>query len=233
MTDWPCHVWLQKKIVLPTNKAALGCVTDFYAPIWKMGLCVLYHQTKMFTHRENDIYQQWTTYSLKSKSVSKMHFPGIWRSKFTDLAKKKTVKKLNLWEKKNSLETKCLDKSLPICGWIILVFLAVSFWLILNSPYFKKNYCDMHTMVLIMDFVISNDWRKILKNCFYHIIHVFTKVEKPSIVYYCAVLLVVVIQFCLISFDSCLLISIVYFLMKQLLLNLFLWFYHDLLLWLH
>ena len=187
----------------------------------------------MFTHRENGIYQQWTTYSLKSKSVSKMHFPGIWRSKFTDLAKKKTVKKLNLWEKKNSSETKCLDKSLPICGWIILVFLAVSFWLILNSPYFKKNYCDMHTMVLIMDFVISNDWRKILKNCFYHIIHVFTKVEKPSIVYYCAVLLVVVIQFCLISFDSCLLISIVYFLMKQLLLNLFLWFYHDLLLWLH
>ena len=80
----------------------------------------------------------------------------------------------------------------------------------------------MHTMVLIMDFVISNDWRKILKNCFYHIIHVFTKVEKPSIVYYCAVLLVAVIQFCLISFDSCLLISIVYFLMKQLLLNLFL-----------
>ena len=27
-----------------------------------------------------------------------MHFPGIWRSKLTDLANK-TVKKLNLWEK--------------------------------------------------------------------------------------------------------------------------------------
>ena len=92
----------------------------------------------------------------------------------------------------------------------------------LTSPYFKKNYCDMHSMVLIMGFAISNDWKEILKNRFYHIIHVFTKVEKPSIVYYCAVLLVVVIQFCLISFDSCLLISIVYFLMKQLLLNLFL-----------
>ena len=93
----------KKKIVLPTNKAALGCVTDFYAPIWKMGLCVLYHQTKMFTHRENGIYQQWTTYSLKSKSVSKMHFPGIWRSKFTDLAKKKNSKKTQSLRKKKTV----------------------------------------------------------------------------------------------------------------------------------
>ena len=30
MTDWPCHVWLQKKLVWPTNQAALErCVTDF------------------------------------------------------------------------------------------------------------------------------------------------------------------------------------------------------------
>ena len=24
MTDWPCHAWLQKKKVPPTNKATLG-----------------------------------------------------------------------------------------------------------------------------------------------------------------------------------------------------------------
>ena len=124
MIDWPCHVWLQKKIVLPTNKAALGCVTDFYAPIWKMGLCVLYHQTKMFTHRENGIYQQWTTYSLKSKSVSKMHFPGIWRSKFTDLAKKK----LNLWEKKQ-LGNKVLG-SKPTYLWLNYISISCCFILI-------------------------------------------------------------------------------------------------------
>ena len=53
----------------------------------------------MFTHRENGIHQQWTTYSLKlKKSVSKMHFPGIWRSKFTDLVNK-TVKKSIFGEK--------------------------------------------------------------------------------------------------------------------------------------
>ena len=49
-------------------------------------------------HRENGVYQQWTTNALKSKSVLEMHFPAIWRSKFTDLANKR-VKKLNLWEK--------------------------------------------------------------------------------------------------------------------------------------
>ena len=46
-------------------------------------------------HRENGVYQQWTMYALKSESVLEMHFPAIWRSKFTDLA---NSKKLNLWE---------------------------------------------------------------------------------------------------------------------------------------
>ena len=61
-------------------------------------------------HREDGVYQQWTTNALKSKSVLEMHFPAIWGSKFTDLAKK-TVRKFNLWEK-NSCRQKCLDKSL-------------------------------------------------------------------------------------------------------------------------
>ena len=39
-----------------------------------------------------------------------MHFSGIWRSKFTNLANK-TVKKLNFREK-NGCKQKCLDKSL-------------------------------------------------------------------------------------------------------------------------
>ena len=47
----------KKKLVWPTDKAVLGGgVTDFYALIWKMELYVLYHQTKMFTYRENGIY---------------------------------------------------------------------------------------------------------------------------------------------------------------------------------
>ena len=53
-------------------------------------------------------------YTLKSKSVSEMYFPMIWRSKFTDLAKSK--KKLNLW-KKNGCRQKCLDKSLACQIW--------------------------------------------------------------------------------------------------------------------
>ena len=44
------------------------------------------------THGKNGVYQQWTTYALKSKSVSEMHIPVIWRSKFTDLVNSKKKK---------------------------------------------------------------------------------------------------------------------------------------------
>ena len=47
-------------------------------------------------HGENGAYHCWTMYTLKSKSVSGMHFSEIWRPKFTDLA---NSKKINLWEK--------------------------------------------------------------------------------------------------------------------------------------
>ena len=40
-------------------------------------------------HGENGIYQRWTANALKSKSVSEMHFPAIWRAKFTDLTNSK------------------------------------------------------------------------------------------------------------------------------------------------
>ena len=56
----------------------------------------------------NGVYQQWTTYALKSKSVPEMHFPAISRSKFTDLAKSKKTQSLG----KNGCGQKCLDKSL-------------------------------------------------------------------------------------------------------------------------
>ena len=59
-------------------------------------------------HRENGVYQQLTTYALKSKSVPKMHFPAIWRSKFTDLANSKKTQSLG----ENGCGQKCLDKSL-------------------------------------------------------------------------------------------------------------------------
>ena len=45
---------------------------------------------------KNGVYQRWTTYALKSKSVLDMHIPMIWRSKFADLVNSK--KNLNLWE---------------------------------------------------------------------------------------------------------------------------------------
>ena len=80
MTDWPCHAWLQKK-VSPTNKATLRVYYHFYAPIWVMGFCVLYHQTIIFIGG-NSVYQRWAICPLTSKSVSEMHFPGIWRPKF-------------------------------------------------------------------------------------------------------------------------------------------------------
>ena len=93
----------KKKIKMTHQQGSLGGVLQTF--MHQFGeFCVLYHQTIMFTHRENGVYQQWTMYSLESKSVLEMHFPAIWRSKFTDLANK-TVTKLNLWEKT------ALDKS--------------------------------------------------------------------------------------------------------------------------
>ena len=55
-------------------------------------------------HRENGLYQKWTTYALKSKSVQEIHFPAIWRFKFTDLANSKKTQSLG----KKRLLTKVL-----------------------------------------------------------------------------------------------------------------------------
>ena len=59
-----------KKLCDPPTRQTKGCVTNFYAQMWVMGFCVLYYQTIIFT----GIYQRWTTYALKPKSVSDLHF---------------------------------------------------------------------------------------------------------------------------------------------------------------
>ena len=109
MTDWPCHVWLQKKLVLLTNKAALGvCYRLLCTNLGDGILCTLWPNHNI--HEVNGVYQRWTTYALKSKSVVEINFPGIWRSKFTDFA----GTKLNLWEKT------AVDKSAWIKDWTCL-----------------------------------------------------------------------------------------------------------------
>ena len=59
-----------------------------------MGFCVLYYQNIIFT----GIYQQWTMYALKPKSVLEIHFR----------ANSKKTQSLG----KNGCRQKCLDKSL-------------------------------------------------------------------------------------------------------------------------
>ena len=101
----PCLV--TKKIVWPTNKALLGCVTDLYAPIWVMGFCVLYHQTIIFTGKMVFIIDgQHILWSQEvcQKSISQL-------SGDTNLLTSKTVKKTQSLGK-NGCRQKCLDKSL-------------------------------------------------------------------------------------------------------------------------
>ena len=112
MTNWPCHVWLQKNLVWSTNEAALWVSYRLLRTSLGDGiLCTLSPNHNI--HEVNGIYLRWATYALKSKSVSKMHFPGIWRSKFTDFAGKKR----NLWKKKTAA-----DKSAWIKAWKPMIF---------------------------------------------------------------------------------------------------------------
>ena len=108
MINWSCHVWLQKKLVWSTNRAALGVCYQLLCTNLGDGILCTWSPSHNI-HGENGDYQRWTMYALKSKSVSEMHFPVIWRSKFTDLAnRKKTTQSLG----KNGCRQKCLDKSL-------------------------------------------------------------------------------------------------------------------------
>ena len=104
LTD-PVMYGYKKNLVWPPARQTKGCVTNFYAQIWVMGFCVLYYQTIIFT----GVYQRWTTYALKPKSVSEMHFR----------ANSKKTQSLC----KNGCRQKCLDKSLYMQ---IYVYVAVS-----------------------------------------------------------------------------------------------------------
>ena len=79
MSDQPCHVWLQKKLVGPTNKGALGvCYRLLYTDLGDGISC-----TSSPNHNINR--EKWclsVMCALKSKSVSEMHFPATWRPKF-------------------------------------------------------------------------------------------------------------------------------------------------------
>ena len=128
----------------PQTRQSQGGVTDFYALIWKMELYVLYHQTKMFTYRENGIYQQWTTYSLQWRSVSKTHFSESWRSKFTDLANKAVKKTQSLG--KNGCRQKCFDKSLyTYTHTLILIYTYIHIYINTYIYLYTHNYKNNKT----------------------------------------------------------------------------------------
>ena len=103
LTD-PVMYGYKKKLVWPPARQTKGCVTNFYAQIWVMGFCVLYYQTIIFM----GVYQRWTMYALKPKSVSEMHFCAKhWLSKKIKLAFE--IKPSCQWNpifKKNKRKTK-------------------------------------------------------------------------------------------------------------------------------
>ena len=81
---------------------------------------------------ENGVYQRWTTYTLKSKSVSEMHFPTIWRSKFTDIVSSK--KKSILAVDKSAWIKACIYIYILICMYpcmcvYICMYLRMDGWL--------------------------------------------------------------------------------------------------------
>ena len=108
MTKWPCHVWLQKSYYDPPTSQSRGCYQLLYTNLGDGVLCTLSPNHNI--HGENGVYQQWTTYALKSKSVSEKYFLTIWRSKFTDLVNSKKTQSRG----KIGCRQKCLDKSLYI-----------------------------------------------------------------------------------------------------------------------
>ena len=59
MADWHCHVLLQKKIVRPTKKSALGvCYRLLYTDLGDGISCTLSPNHNI--HGRNGVYQRWT-----------------------------------------------------------------------------------------------------------------------------------------------------------------------------
>ena len=134
MTEFSCLVIKKKWYDL--SKPPLGFVTDFYAPIWVIGFCVLYHQTIIFL---GEMFVSDKQCDLKSTSVSEIHFPMIWGSKFqkfspwcpTDSSKYKETQSL---EKKHGCREKCLDKK---AAFRHLIFVQILF----QVRYFVEQIC--------------------------------------------------------------------------------------------
>ena len=118
----PCLV--TKKISITHQQGSLwGLLPTFMHQFGNGILCTLSPNHNI--HEENCVYQWWTKYALKAKSVSEMHFPAIWRSKFTDLANSK---------KTQSLGGKAVGKSAWIDAPNIKFFIC---WLSLCYQYTK------------------------------------------------------------------------------------------------
>ena len=109
-------------------------------------------------HEENYVYQWWTKYAVKAKSVSEMHFPAIWRSKFTDLAHSK---------KTQSLGGKAVGKSAWIDTPNIKFFIC---WL---------SLCDQYTKHKILS---DQRWHdSSLQNSAYESLKALLNVDRTSI----------------------------------------------------
>ena len=109
MTVSPCRVWLPKKISMIHQQGSLGGILQTLCTnLEDRIVCNLltnqnvHSQGKWYSSTMDNIF-----FEVK-KSVSKMHFPGIWRSKFTDLAKKKNSKKTQSLRKKKQFGNKVL-----------------------------------------------------------------------------------------------------------------------------
>ena len=106
-------------------------------------------------HGKNVVYQPWTTYALKSKSVLEMHIPVIRRSKFTDLVNSKKTQSLG----KNTCRQKCLDKTL------IYMYINIYIYIYIYIIYICKSDIYVHIYIYIYIYMCV---------CIYMYIYIYT-----------------------------------------------------------
>ena len=104
MTNWPCHVWLHKKIVWPTNKADLEVS---YQLLW-------YFIMKPYIHREKWCLSVMINvcFEVKRKCIFHWKFHNLSPQCPNDSANSKKTQSLE----KSGCTEKCLDNSLQICS---------------------------------------------------------------------------------------------------------------------
>ena len=89
-------------------------------------------------HRENGVYHWWTTYTLKSRSVSEIHFPAFWRYKFTDF---KNSKKNSIFGKKTAVGKNAWIKA---CIKMILLFFRFKLKMVVHAAYTREKTCEIN-----------------------------------------------------------------------------------------